>query len=356
MTGMKFRRTCDRCNITFFSSDRKARFCQKHQPKAGQPDPPPLPARAIPAAAPPKPMPRLSKFVAGAKPHHASGGRREPPPREKAAPKQRPPQSRELTPELRAKIAAAFQQMRTVPGSETPLDNAQTELNLRAIHTHISQQLWVSRALVSQVISEVRTALEAASIDLTLEQRRRATEMYAEYVKTGERPAGGRRRAIANALGVNFQSVVLAIRHWAQGKYAESETPRPSRQQLFEIEKRFWQHLLANEVAYDDLPDVIAGELGFVTPYQALRWIDVLFDSSKLTEHIADVTDDQRKRIIDEYLAYLAADQPPPRSLHPTIAAAVGVSARQVHKTLYDYRVETRAKCLGDASVGASKS
>lgn len=343
---MKFRRTCDHCGITFFSTDRKARFCQKHQNRSAV-------SATTPAAEAPRPMmPKLTKMVVGAKP--SSAGR---PTRDggaKGVPKQRPPQAKELTPELRSRIAAAFQQMRNVPGSAIPLDSTQTELNLRRIHTAISQQLWVCRSLVAQVIKEVRGALEIASLDLTAQQQEQVTEMYRRFVESGERPAGGRRRHIAEHFNLSLESVVLAVRHWAQRQYSESETPRPSRQQLFEIEKRFWSRLEESDEPYEEFPDSIARELGFVTPYQVLRWVDVLYDDSKFHEEEPPVSPEQRDQIIERYHAYLDGSHPPEKSLHPTIADQVGeVTPRQVHKVLFDYRLEKRRLCLERVPVGA---
>lgn len=345
---MKFRRSCDHCGITFFSTDRKARFCQKHQSRGA--------SSPAPAPEAPRPMPKLTKMVAGAKPGPmgGGGGRQVREKGVKGVPKQRPPQAKELTPELRSRIAAAFQQMRTVPGSAVLLDNTQTELNLRRIHTAISQQLWVCRSVVAQVIKEVRGALEVASLDLTPQQQEQVTEMYRRFVETGERPEGGRRRHIANHLNLSLESVVLAVRHWAQRQYAESETPRPSRQQLFEIEKHFLARLESGDESYDSIPDTIADDLGFVTPYQVLRWIDVLYDDSKFSEEEPPVTDAQRDRVLHFYRAYLSGSHPPEKSLHPTIAEQVGdVSPRQVHKVLLDYRLEKRRLCQEREPVGA---
>lgn len=298
----------------------------------------PAPAPATthsPAARPPQ---KSGKFVAGNKPRPAHR-----PTSDKAPGRPRQPQASTLTPELRAQIAAAFQSLQNVPGTDVPLDQTQANLNLRTIHTQISQQLWVKRSLVSQVLREVREALEANTYDLTPEQYDQATARYAQYVETGERPAGGRRRTIAKDLGVPLQAVVLAVRRWAQQQYAESPTPRPSRTQLFEIEKLYWKCLDGGECSYDEIPDAIAAQLDFVTPYQVLRWIDVLHDNTKVAGAISEVTDDQRDRILAAYREYLALPSPPERALHPTIAQTIGdVTPQQVHRVLYDYRVARR--------------
>lgn len=344
MTGMKFRRSCDQCGVTFFSTDRKARFCPKHQPR-----------RAVQntngRTSPPTPAtPKLAKVVMGGRPPVGLSSVK----RQKGVARQRQPQIRTLTPEIRARIASAFQHMRTVPGSAIPLDAKHMERHLRRIHTAISQQLWVSRAVVSQVIQELRTALEVASIELTPEQREQAIAMYRRFIETGERPEGGRRRFIARQLGVSLDSVVLVIRHWAQAQYAQSPTPKPTRQQLFLIEKAFYRHLTEGGEPYEDIPEAIAQELGFVTPYQVLRWIDVLYDNSKFPPDLPEATAEQRAAILAEYQEYLRRDAPPESALHTTIAEKVGgVSPRQVHKVLYDYRVELRRQCLDRTLVPA---
>ncbi|OYT71843.1 MAG: hypothetical protein CFK52_06930 [Chloracidobacterium sp. CP2_5A] len=334
---MKFRRSCDQCGTTFFSIDRKARFCAKHQPRrAGQ-----EPAGRAPA--PPPPGPKLAKVVMGGRPAAGlSGGKRQ-----KGVSRQRQPQIRTLTPEVRARIASAFQRLRTVPGSAIPLDAQQIERYLRRIHTSISQQLWVSRALVSEVIQDLRAALEIATIDLTPEQREQAVALYRRFIETGERPPGGRRRFIAQQLGVSLDSVVLVIRQWAQAQYAQSPTPKPTREQLFLVEKAFYRHLVEGDEPYEELPEAIAQDLGFVTPYQVLRWIDVLYDNSKFPPDLPDMTPAQREATLAEYKDYLSQAAPPERALHATIAEKVGgVTPRQVHKALYDYRVELRRQCL----------
>ncbi len=344
MTGMKFRRSCDQCGATFFSTDRKARFCAKHQPRRTVQD-------ATGHMAPPTPStPKLAKVVMGNRPPVGMPSGK----RQKGVARQRQPQIRTLTPEVRARIASAFQHMRTVPGSAIPLDAKHIEPHLRRIHTAISQQLWVSRAIVSQVIQELRTALEMATIDLTPEQREQAIAMYRHFIETGERPPGGRRRFIAQQLGVSLDAVVLVIRQWAQSQYAQSPTPKPTRQQLFLIEKAFYRYLTEGQEPYEELPEAIAKDLGFVTPYQVLRWIDVLYDNSKFPPDLPETTADQRAAIIAEYLDYLSKDLPPERALHTTIAEKVGgVTPRQVHKVLYDYRVELRQQCLQRTLVTA---
>jgi len=341
MKGMKFRRSCDHCGATFFSTDRKARFCPKHQPRRTAKEP--GGQTMLPAVSTPK----LAKAVAGAVVPSSSK-------RQKGIVRSRQPQIRTLTPEVRARIASAFQQLRTVPGTNIPLDVKHIEPYLRRIHTALSQQLWVSRAIVSQVVQELRTALAYATIDLTPEQREQAIAMYRRFIETGERPPGGRRRFIAEQLGVSLDAVVLVIRQWAQSQYAQSPTPRPTRQQLFLIEKAFFRYLTEGQEPYEELPEIIARDLGFVTPYQVLRWIDVLYDNSKFPPDLPETTSDQRAAIIAEYLAYLSQDAPPERALHTTIAEKVGgVTPRQVHKVLYDYRVELRQQCLQRSLVTA---
>ncbi|MFQ3640926.1 MAG: hypothetical protein SNJ62_13070, partial [Chloracidobacterium sp.] len=171
---------------------------------------------------------------------------------------------------------------------------------------------------------------------------------------TGQRPPGGRRRFIAQQLGVSLDSVVLVIRQWAQSQYEQSPTPKPTRQQLFLIEKAFCRHLSESDESYEELPEAIAHELSFVTPYQVLRWIDVLYDDSKFPPDLPEVTPQQQAAILAEYQNYLNQDAPPERALHTTIAEKVGgVTPRQVHKVLYDYRVELRRQCLERSLVTA---
>lgn len=380
MAGMKFRRSCDRCNATFFSEDRKARFCPKHQPKQ-QPTPTliksrppqspqhssaaPAPVSSVSPALSPAPhhhpasshqsrppFQRSGKFVAGDRPRPGGGGgpRNRPSFRDnrKKTPKQpRLPQQSVLTPELRDQIIKAFEIIKKVPGSELPINQTLTELNLRNIHTQISQQLWVKRSLVAQVIREVRNLVPAVtSVDLTPEQYERATQTYAHYVQNGLRPEGGRRKSIARELGVPLQSVVLAVRKWAQERYLESQTPQPTRRQLFEIEKCYWRHMNEGKTPYELFPEAIAKELGFVTGYQVLRWVDVLHDNTKVLNVSQEPTPEQKEHVITAYHEYLKSEKPPEHALHPTLAKQVGISAKQVHKVLYDYRMAQRDRYL----------
>jgi hypothetical protein len=155
---------------------------------------------------------------------------------------------------------------------------------------------------------------------------------------------GGRRRTIAAQLNVPVKEVILAVRDWARRQEAESPSPRLSRQQLFEIEKAYWNEISTRQYPLDELPERLAEKLGFVNRWQVLRWIDVLHDDPKAFENVPDPTPEIRDAIVEAYLEYLSADAPPEKGLHQTIAEKIGspLKPRQVHKVLQSYRHEQR--------------
>lgn len=313
MSGMKFRRTCSVCNATFFSPDRKAAYCikcikkkiVKHVPQEAR-APVAQPARVTPRAIPrPASQPRPVK-----KPKVL-----------------RPPKVSELTPELRERILSAYhEQYDGQPPS-------------RDIHNAIADKVWAKRQLVSDVLRD----LGKVNIVVTPEQKERAIAMYQRFVETGHRPEGGRRRAISVALGIPFKQIVKIIRDWSLSQYAISPTPTPSRLQLFEIEKAYWQELENKRFGLRELPERIAQQLGYITRWQVLRWLDVLHDDERAFAKVPDPPEDVQEKILEAYKEYLASSAPPEQGLHYTIAGMFEkISPRQIHKVLQSYRHRMR--------------
>ncbi len=321
MSGMKFRLQCSNCNATFFSTDRRARYCPKCVSKrAGKPASTaskPGPAKPGPADKPPAKRfePRPAR-----KPNAAPK-----PPKEQV---KRPPKVAELTPELREQIKQVYGQQ--FAGSEQPL---------KEIIIQISDNLWVTRRAVGQVINKVLNP----DVVVSPEQKARVIEMYKGYVERSERPEKGRRNTIGQALGIPFRQVRDIVYEWSKTQYSASPTPDLSREQKFEMEKIYWNELDQKRYPLGELPAKIAEQVGFASAYQVSRWLDMLYDDESKFANVADVPPETEQRIQEAYRQYLAAPQPPEHGLHFTIASQVGeVNQRQVHKVLQRYRYRRR--------------
>ncbi len=314
---MKFRRTCTSCNSTFFSPDRKAAFCGKCLKKRiVKHVPAEVKAEVQPARVLPRPIPRPA-----APPTAMFQKKRKPP---------RPPKSAALTPEIKEKIIEAYHD-----------EFGDQKGSTREIHNQIANKLWVKRQLVADVIRE----LQKTEVVITSEIRERAIEMYKRFVESGHRPDGGRRRAISTALGIPFKQIIKVIRDWSISEYSKSPTPHPTREQLFEIEKLYWRELEQQRYGLMELPAKIAEQLGFITRWQVLRWLDVLHDDERPFDKVPDPSPEDYEKILAVYREYLGSSAPPDQGLHYTIAGMLEkVSPRQVHKVLQHHRHKLRAE------------
>jgi hypothetical protein len=314
MSGMKFRRTCTVCNATFFSPDRKAAYCLKCLKKRVVKHVPPEPRPIAPAV---RVVPRSNQGPTVA----VADSRRQRP--------SRAPKISVLTSELRERILEVYREQ-----------YAGKKVQTREIHTQIANKLWLKRQLVADVIRD----LVQPKITLTDDLRGRAVEMYKRFVESGHRPAGGRRRAISAALGLPYKQVMKAIRDWSMNEYSKSPNPNPTRQQLFEIEKTYWKELNAENFRLTEFPDRIADQLGFVTRWQVLRWLDVLHDDQHAFDNVPDPPQEVQDQILEAYGQYLTSPSPPDHGLHYSIAGQIPkVSPRQVHKVLQSYRHQKRS-------------
>jgi hypothetical protein len=315
MSGMKFRRTCSVCNATFFSPDRKAAYCIKCIKKRVVKH---VPSEAKVTAQATRVAPR--PFTATRPPLGESS-------------KHRPPRVAKigtLTSELRRRIIEIYED-----------EYAEGPIQTREMHAQIANKLWLKRQLVAEVIREITQSRVA----LTDELKTRAIEMYQRFVESGHRPEGGRRRAISSALGLPYKQVMKIIREWSMAEYEQSPTPNPSRQQLFEIEKMYWDELNLRRHRLTELPTRIADELGYVSRWQVLRWLDVLHDDQRAFENVPDPSPEAQQQILDAYVEYLRSPAPPEHGLHYSIAGQIAkVSPRQVHKVLQNYRHKMRAE------------
>jgi hypothetical protein len=314
MSGMKFRRTCSVCNATFFSPDRKAAYCLKCLKKRVVKHVP-SEARAVVVSTRVAPRPAPVRV-----PVEDDQKRRLP----------REPKAGMLTPEIRRRITDVYQE-----------EFAGRPIQARDVHAQIANRLWLKRQLVADVIRE----LVQTNVTLTDELRTRAIEMYQRFVESGHRPDGGRRRAISSALGLPYKQVMKVIREWSMSEYEKSPTPNPSRQQLFEVERLYWNELVQQRYRLTELPERIAGELEFVTRWQVLRWLDVLHDDERAFANVPDPSPDAQELILEGYREYLASEAPPEHGLHYSIAGKIPkVSPRQVHKILQNYRHKVRSE------------
>lgn len=241
----------------------------------------------------------------------------------------RSPKAEEMTTELREKVITIYEE-----------EYADRQVALKDAHAQIANKLWVKRQLVAEVIRE----FNQSKITITEDQKARAIEMYQRFVESGHRPEGGRRRAISVTLNVPYKQVMKSIREWSVSEYQKSPTPNPSRQQLFEVEKLYWEEIEKQRYRLTELPGKIAEQLGYVTRWQVLRWLDVLHDDERTFANVPDPVPEICDQILDAYKEYLASPVPPEHGLHYSIAGRIEkVTPRQVHKVLQNHRHKMRA-------------
>lgn len=326
--GMKFRRSCNSCNTTFFAEDRKAPYCPKcAKKKAAAPIEAPRPINK------PSSFPATNQNKPFVKPSPTSTTKQSFPIQKKfVKPKSKPRLARQpktgiLTDELREKIIAAYHQHKVTIDSP------------KKLHSQISQELWVKPKLVADTITQLRKQ-EKASLEhcsLSEEDRERVLELYLKLINENIRPLEGRRNYIANQLSLPHQEVILAVREWSNQIMGQL-----SREQLFLIEKEYW-NIITNENShrFSDLPKVISEKLKFASHQQVFRWLDQLHDNTKLTK-VPELPLEQQQQLIEAYQQYLSQNAPPEKALHTTLSKVFGVKPLQVHKTLCDYRCQKK--------------
>ena len=320
MSGMKFRLQCSSCGATFFAPARKTRHCPKCLKKVASKksgDATKLESSGAPAGGFGANLVRAPAKEPAAKK-----------PKPRGEPKPTQPKSADLTPELREQIARIYQEQ--FAGSGAPASE---------IIARISDRVWLQRKLVAYVVNR----LINPPVPITPEVKERIIETYKGYVERSERPAGGRRHAIAVTEGIPLHQVKSIVYGWSQSQYAQSPTPELSREQLFEIEKAYWEELVRKRYRYSELAAKIAERLGYATAFQVSRWLDMLHDDQTRFDNIADAPPEAEQQIIEAYKRYLAAPRPPEQGLHGAIASQIGaVNGRQVHKILQRYRHQQR--------------
>jgi|GEM_PF-601885 len=354
MSGMKFRRTCAICNTTFFTPDRRQSICTKCLKKRGQRD-----SASAPSSGPPRyqsrpssgpqqgghgDRPRFQQSSRGPGGGHGhghaggrpggggGGGRPKGRPSHPIAPKKtpKPPKTAVMTDELRQRITDAYQPFKE---STEPL---------RIINAQISDKVWAKRALVMQVVSQVR-GLEASASAMTItpEQHKQVVDMFVGFIRSAERPAEGRHKAVATELNIPVAIVRRVRRDWFKSQ--EGSLRELSREQLFSIERTYWSELQKGQLPLEQIPENLAERLGFA-PFQVMVWIDQLHESENNLSTVPDPTSEQHDEVVKLYKEYLAGDKPPAKALHKTIGEKVGITPNQVYKVLLEYRNGVRRK------------
>ncbi|MFN0107352.1 MAG: hypothetical protein ACKVZH_00740 [Blastocatellia bacterium] len=319
MSGTKFRLTCSSCNATFFDLDRRARYCLKCAKKKN------LAAAKAPA------LERSPE-----RPANPDGTRKpllelRPPPItkvEKEKEKPRPLKATEATPEQIERIRQIYNEQL-----------AGTEFAWKVAVSQISTELWLSR----QAVSAQLRLLRYPKIENAPELKAQIIELYKGYVERGERPEGGRRKAICQRFNLPFAQVRDIVYEYSQARYTDSANPETTREQKFELEKSLHFEVEKARYRWVELHEKLAEQLPIFNSWQVARWMDMLFDDKPNVANAEDVAPEIEQQIVDAYKQYLTAPQPPESGLHRLIAEQIGgISKTQVHKVLQNYRNRLR--------------
>ena len=320
MNGTKFRLSCASCGATFFSPDRRARYCPKCAKKKGIGSPSsPQPAAGRPEGA-------AASDARSRGPLLPLRSEKKPAPKPKAPP--RPPKTIEPTPEQHERITQFYNE-----------HCRNKEFVWREVTAKLSDEMWLARGAVAAVMDKLRRS----KAEVAPETKARIIEMYKGYVERNERPAGGRRKTIAGTVGVPFAQVRDIVFEYSTARFNDSPTPQPAREQYFQLEKLFYAEVGRARFRWTELHEKLAEQSGLFNAWQVARWLDLLFTDEKEFADQPDVAPTVRQKILEAYQQYLSAPQPPEQGLHATIAEQVGgVTPKQVHKALQQYRTWLR--------------
>jgi len=166
---------------------------------------------------------------------------------------------------------------------------------------------------------------------LTPEQRQQIERLYKAMVVSGERPPEGRRRRIAAQLGVPHELVSEVVKSYLQHERL--------RRTNFDIEKIYWREVLAGQDDANLIAQRAAEELKLDVG-RIWWWLQKLHEWPKTLHQDPDVNEEQKAAIVAAYEDYLKSSDPPEKGLHMTLSEKIGgVTPRQVHKTLLQYRL-----------------
>jgi predicted RNA-binding Zn-ribbon protein involved in translation (DUF1610 family) len=295
---MIFRKDCLECGRSFLTRDKTAKFC----PRCGE---------------------RVKERMEAAKKAQAaeSEAARKREAEKKAShpvPSAAPERAQSpllLTEELRDRVCACYESYR-----------GRTDLTLKKIHKEIAKELQLPKSLVARALHWERI--------LTLQEEKEVVRRYQRYVSRMERPLRGRRRTIAEEMGIPYATLAHCLREW-MGKQPSLQSL--TRGQRFRIEKDYFRFLEEGKSLAQTMAE-IAKETGF-DRWQVARYLDLLHDGEQRLIKVPEVTDDQREIILAGYRDYLAAPSPPGPFLHDVLKEKAGVTDKQVYKVLLAYRL-----------------
>lgn len=317
MNGTKFRLSCSSCNATFFDPDRRARYCPKCAKKKGLGQSAKAPSAGAVAG---RSTDGPRKPLLGLKPPPK-------PPKEKKPP--RPVKALEATPEHREHIAQVYTEQ--LKGKE---------IAWKETIAKISDELWLNRKVVSRILGEHSFPQR---VEISEETKAQIIELYKGFVERGERPEGGRRKAICKQFGLPFAQVRDIVYQYSLARYTDSASPETTREQKFELEKLLFAEAGKARYRWIELPERLAEQLPIFNSWQVARWMDMLFDDKPSVANAEDVATEIEQQIVEAYKQYLVAPQPPELGLHTVLAEQFGgVSKTQVHKVLQNYRNRVR--------------
>jgi len=295
---MTFRKDCLECGRSFLTRDKTAKFCSRCGERVKE---------------------RL-EAVKKAQAAEAEAARKRG--AEKKASHPVPPAAPEeaqspllLTEELRERIYACYESYR-----------GRTDLTLKNIHKEIAKELHLPKSLVAVALRRERI--------LTPQEEKEVIRRYQRYVTRMERPLRGRRRTIAEEMGIPYGTVADCLREWT-GKQPSLQSL--TRGQRFRIEKDYFRFLEEGKTLAQTMAE-IAKETAF-DPWQVARYLDLLHDGEQRLKKVPQVTDDQREAILNGYGDYLAAPSPPGPFLHDVLKEKAGGTDKQVYKVLLAYRL-----------------
>ncbi len=176
-----------------------------------------------------------------------------------------------------------------------------------------------------------QSAPPPSPVVLTEEDRRKILELYQAMVRADERPPGGRRRKIATMLNLPYKKVAEVVKNFL--------THARYRRTNFEIEKAYWRAIQAGETNARAIAAQIAGQLQLAEG-RVWWWLKKLHEPRKSFAQDPEIEESKREVILAEYQAYLQRTEPPQKGLHLTLAERIGgLTPRQVHKVLWEYRI-----------------
>ncbi|RMG52844.1 MAG: hypothetical protein D6723_08145 [Acidobacteria bacterium] len=176
-----------------------------------------------------------------------------------------------------------------------------------------------------------RSAPPSAPVVLTEEDRAKILQLYQAMVLANERPPGGRRRKIATVLNLPYKQVAEVVKNFL--------THARYRRTNFEIEKAYWRAVQAGETNARAIAAQIAGQLQLAEG-RVWWWLKKLHEPRKSFARDPEIEESKREAILAEYRAYLQRTEPPVKGLHLTLAEHIGgLTPRQVHKVLWEYRI-----------------